>query len=325
MNQKLRILYIRDYLRENTNEDNPVSTDQLIAYLKSNGISAERKTIYDDVRLLQAYGDDIVMQRGKNGGYFCASREFDLPEIKMLVDSVQVSKFITEAQSINLIKKLEHLTNRFEAGELHRQVVVQNRVKTVQTNIFSNIDHISNAINNDRTVSFKYFFYNMQKKPEFKNGGARYEISPFCLLWDDENYYMVGYDAAAEKMKHYRVDRMKNVSATENPRLGREIYEKIDISSYNKKVFNMYHGDEKKVKIRFDKDLMSVVLDKFGSGTMIIPDRDGEHFTITVDVVVSKQFYSWLVGLKGQCEVLEPQEARDELAAIGKALAKQYK
>lgn len=325
INQKLKLLYIRDYLRENSNEEHPVSVAQLIAHLESNGISAERKTIYDDIRQLQNYGDDIVLQRGKNGGYFFASREFDLPEIKMLVDSVQVSKFITENQSINLIKKLERLTDRYDAGELHRQVVVHNRVKTAQTGIFSSIDHISNAINSERTVTFKYFYYNLQKKPEFKNGGAKYEISPFCLLWDDENYYMLGYDAAAGKIKHYRVDRMKNVSVTENPRQGQELFEKIDISSYNKKVFNMYHGDEQKLKIRFDSPLVNVVLDKFGSSTVIIPEKDGEHFTITVDVDVSMQFYSWLIGLTGQCEVLEPQQARDELAKIGKAVAKQYK
>lgn len=324
VNQKLKLLYIRDYLLENSDEDHPVSVAGLIAYLKSRNIFVERKTIYDDIAQLQLYGDDILMKKGKYGGYFYASRSFDLPEIKMLVDSVQVSKFLTESQSLELIKKIERLTNKFEAGDLHRQVVVHNRVKTEQTGIFNNIDHISNAINGNHTVTFKYFYYNMQKKPEYKNNGVKYEISPFCLLWEDENYYMLGYDPAAGKMKHYRVDRMKNVSAGGNPRQGQELYEKIDISSYNKKVFNMYHGDEKKVRIRFDKGLVNVVLDKFGQNTSIIPDRDGESFTITVDVDVSMQFYSWLIGLSGQCEVLEPQEARDELRRIGLAIAAQY-
>ncbi len=325
INQKLKLLYIRDYLLENSNEEHPVPAAQLMAHLESNGITVDRKTVYDDIRQLLNYGDDILLQKGKNGGYFYASREFDLPEIKMLVDSVQVSKFITEKQSINLIKKLENLTDRYDAGELHRQVVVQNRVKTEQTNIFSNIDHISNAINNNHTVTFKYFHYNLQKRPEYRNGGEKYEISPFCLLWDDENYYMLGYDAAAGKMKHYRVDRMKNVSATENPRLGKEKFAKVDISSYKKRVFNMYHGDEKTVEIRFTNNLVGVVLDRFGKDTAIIKEKDGEHFRICIKVDVSKQFYSWLLGFPGECEVLSPQEIRDDLREIGKTIAKQYK
>ena len=325
VNQKLKLLYIRDYLLEYSDEDHPVSVAKLISFLESRNIFVERKTIYDDIAQLQLYGEDIILKKGKYGGYFYASRNFNLPEIKMLVDSVQVSKFLTESQSLELIKKIERLTNRYEAGELHRQVVVHNRVKTEQTGIFNNIDHISNAINNNHTVRFKYFYYNMQKKPEFKNDGSKYEISPFCLLWEDENYYMLGYDASAGKMKHYRIDRMKNVSATENPRQGQELYEKIDISSYNKKVFNMFHGEEKKVKIRFEKGLVNVVLDKFGKNTTIIPESDSEHFTITVDVDVSMQFYSWLIGLTGQCEVLSPQEVRDELRSIGRKIEKQYK
>ncbi|MBR4726485.1 MAG: WYL domain-containing protein [Clostridia bacterium] len=325
VNQKLKLLYIRDYLLENSDEEHPVSTERLISYLEANNIFVERKTIYDDIAQLQLYGEDILLKKGKNGGYFYASRLFDLPEIKMLVDSVQVSKFITEAQSMSLIKKIESLTNKHDAGALHRQVVVQNRVKTEQTNIFSNIDHISHAINNNRTVSFRYFYYNLQKKPEYKNNGAKYEISPFCLLWDDENYYMLGYDAAAGKMKHYRVDRMKNVSATGNPRLGQEEYAQIDISSYNKKVFNMYHGEEKKVKIRFRNSLINVVLDRFGKNVTIIPEPDGEYFTVTVDVVVSKQFYAWLLGFPGECEILQPQEMREELREIAQTVLEQYR
>ena len=325
INQKLKLLYIRDYLHDNTDEEHPASVAQIISYLESNNIFVERKTIYDDIAQLQLYGEDILLQRGKNGGYYCASREFDLPEIKMLVDSVQVSKFITEKQSMNLIKKLEHLANKYDADKLHRQVVVQNRVKTEQDNIFSNIDHISNAINTDKTVRFKYFYYNLQKRIEYKNDGKHYEISPFCLLWDNEHYYMLGYDAAAQKMKHYRVDRMKSVSATENKRLGKEEFAKIDISSYKKRVFNMYHGDEMTVEMRFTNGLINVVLDRFGKDTTIIPEKDGEHFRICVKVDVSNQFYSWVLGFPGECEVISPQEIRDDLKKIGQTIVKQYK
>ncbi|MCR4616472.1 MAG: WYL domain-containing protein [Clostridiales bacterium] len=324
INQKLKLLYIRDYLHDNSDEEHPVSVAKLISYLESNNIFVERKTIYDDIAKLRLYGEDIELRRGKYGGYFCASRDFDLPEIKMLVDSVQVSKFITEKQSMDLIKKLEHLANKFDADKLHRQVVVQNRVKTGQTNIFSNIDHISHAINTDCTVRFKYFYYNLQKKIEYRNNENFYEISPFCLLWDNEHYYMLGFDADAGKMKHYRVDRMKSVSATDNQRRGKEEFAKIDISSYQKRVFNMYHGEEKTVEIRFSKGLINVVLDRFGKDTMIIPEKDGEHFMICVKVDVSDQFYSWLLGFPGECEVISPKEIRDDLRNIGETIVKQY-
>lgn len=325
LNQKLKILYIREYLCENSNEEHPVSVSQLISYLHSNGIDAERKTVYDDIERLRQFGDDIVLVKGRNGGYFYASRDFSIPEIKMLVDSVQSSKFITEKQSIDLIGKLEHLTNKYEAGQLQRQVVVQNRVKTEQTNIFINIDHISNAINRDVTVKFKYFTYDLNKRPVFRHEGKIYEISPYYLIWDDENYYLLGFDAESGKMKHFRVDKMKNITETENPRLGHEFLDSVDISSYNKKVFSMYHGEEKKVTLRFKKELVGVALDRFGKDVLIIPGSDREYFTITVDVAVSKQFYAWLFGFAGECEVIAPKEVREEMKRLAEKVAEQNK
>ncbi len=324
VSQKLRILYIRDFLMENSNAEHPVSVARIIEHLDSNGINVERKSVYDDIEQLRLYGDDILLVKGKNGGYFYASTDFELPEIKMLVDSVQSSKFITEKQSLDMIKKLEHLTNKYEASQLQRQVVVHNRVKTEQTNIFNNIDHIATAINEDCTVRFKYFNYNIRKAPEFRHGGKVYEISPVCLIWEDENYYMLGFDTESDTVKHYRVDRMKNVLATQNKRTGHEAFDEIDLSSYNKKVFSMFHGEEKNVKIRFSNQLVNVVLDRFGKDVSIFPEADGEHFTVSVDVVVSKQFYSWLFGFPGECEVISPQEVRQELKEIANQTARLY-
>ncbi len=325
INQKLKILYIRDYLMKNSNEDNPISVAQLIAYLASNGIPVERKTIYDDIAQLQYFGDDILLRKGKNGGYFFASRQFELPEIKMLVDSVQSSKFLTEKQSMELIKKLETLTDKYDAGELQRQVVVKNRVKTEQSNIFSSIDHINSAINGNKTVKFKYFRYNVHKEQEFRYGGKIYEVSPFCLIWEDENYYLLAYDNENGIMKHYRVDRMKNVASTDNPRQGHDLFDQIDISSYNKKVFSMYHGDEKTVKLRFTNELVNVVIDRFGKETIIVPEDDGEHFTVSVSVVVSNQFFGWLFGLADGCEVVSPADVREKMRETAEAVIKQYK
>ncbi len=324
-NQKLKMLYIRDYLRENSNFEHPVPVAELIAYLKANGIEVERKTVYDDIAQLQLFGEDICLAKGRNGGYYYDSAEFSLPEIKMLVDSVQSSKFITENQSLELIKKLEKLTNKYDANQLHRQVVVHNRVKTEQTNIFSNIDHISNAIVKDTTVKFRYIKYDIHKNSILRHGGKVYEISPYCLIWEDENYYLLGFDDEAGIIKHFRVDKMKNLSATENRRKGHKIFDEIDISSYNKKVFSMYHGEETKVKIRFRNNLVGVVLDRFGMNAVLVPEVGGEYFTVTADITVSKQFYSWLFGFSGECEILSPDSVREEMKRISAETIALYK
>ena len=324
-NQKLKLLYILDFLRENSNYEHPVSRAAIEKYLADNEINAERKAIYTDIEALNNYGACIELKKGKNGGYYCDSSEFDLPEIKMLVDSVQSSKFITEKQSENLIKKLENLTNKYDARQLHRQVVVQDRVKTKQTNIFANIDRISYAIDEDKKIKFKYLQYNLQKKLEPRHDGKDYVISPIFLLCDNENYYLVAYDSDREKILHFRVDKMKSISTVDEKRDGTNIIKKSDISSYNKKVFSMYHGNEEKVTIKFSKALIGVVIDRFGSDLIIIPSDDGETFTTTINIEVSNQFYGWICSFPGEAEILAPESAREELKKIGKNLAKLYK
>lgn len=324
-NQKLKLLYLLDYLRENTNFDHPATREVIEEYLRSNDISVERKTVYDDIAQLNAYGICIEQIKGKNGGYYCDSSEFELSEIKMLVDSVQSSKFITEKQSMDLIGKLEHLTNKHDAGQLHRQVVVQDRVKVKQTNVFANIDHIASAINNNQKIKFKYQQYNIHKELELKHGGKTYCISPLCLLWDNENYYLIGYDSENEITKNYRVDKMKNIHPIKEDREGTQLLTAKKISEYNKKVFGMYHGEEKRVTIRFDAALMGVVIDKFGTDIIAIPSDDEKSFTVTVEVAVSGQFYAWLCGFPGECEVLKPQEVRDGLKSIAEKLSEKYR
>lgn len=324
INQKLKLLYLLDYLRENSNEEHPVSREKIEDYLGSLDIQVERKTIYDDIARLNEYGACIEQIKGKYGGYYCDSHLLELPEIKLLVDAVQSSKFITEKQSLELIKKLETFTNKYDAGQLHRQVVVQDRVKTKQTNVFSNIDHISNAISDNKQIRFKYMQYNIHKELEFKHDGKEYELSPIFLLNDNENYYLVAFDSKYGNIKHFRVDKMKNVHAIKKDREGTSNLTKEEISSYSKKMFGMYHGDEKQVTIKFNSYLIGPVLDKFGKDIIVIPSRDEQSFTVTVNVAVSKQFYAWLCGFSGECEVISPKEVREELKAIGEAIVKQH-
>lgn len=322
--QKLKLLYIREYLRRNTDEDHPVSVNRLIEYLAKNDIPCERKTIYDDIQQLIEYGDDIVLIKKKNGGYYCASTEFETSEIKLLVDSIQSSKFIPEKQSLELISKLEGLTNKYEASQLQRQVVVQNRVKSMSESVFNGVDHISYAINNDVTIRFRYFQFNLHKKPEYRHDGKFYEVSPLTLIWDNENYYLLAFDAEAGIVKNFRVDKMNNIRYTENKRQGVELFGKADLTAYSKQVFGMFNGKEETVRIRFANNLIGVVVDRFGKDIGVVPDGD-EHFIINTKIKVSPQFYAWLFGFADECEVLSPESVRKEYNAKLKATLKLYK
>ena len=323
-NQKMRILYLMDYLRRKTDENHPASMNDILDYLLSCDIQAERKTIYDDMETLRLYGEDIVLSKGRYGGYFCASHKFDLREIKLLVDSVQSSKFIPEKQSLKLIGKLEELTNIYEAGELQRQVYVTNRVKSIRESVFINVDYIAEAINSDKAISFKYFTYNLRKEPEYRHDGKRYNVSPFALIWDDENYYLLGYDNEEMRMKHFRVDKMDRITITQISRTGTEEFSKVDMSQYNVKVFSMYSGNEETVKIKFRNNLVAVVIDRFGKNISIVPE-DKEHFSISIRAQISPQFYAWLFGFADECEIISPGYVRDEYIKKLKQTAAKYR
>lgn len=311
-NQKLKLLYLLRFLMQNSDEAHPLSMAQIIEELANNGISAERKSIYDDIEALRLFGIDIVQLKGKNGGYYIGERDFELPELKLLVDSVQSSKFITQDKTYKLIKKIESLASIYDGQLLQRQVFVTNRVKSMNESIYYAVDVISDAITKNRKIRYQYFEYTVEKERRLRHGGKFYEISPFSLIWDDENYYMLGWDSEAGKMKHYRVDKMQKVSLSDDEREGVEEFEKFDMSAYSKTVFGMFGGTEQKVKLRFSNRLVGVVLDRFGRETTIIPDGD-EHFTVTLSVVVSPQFFGWIFGFGSDVEILSPEEVRNEM------------
>lgn len=305
--QKLKILYVMDYLLRNSDETHPVSVAQLIAELDGHGVSAERKSIYDDIESLREYGLDIIQTgTGRCTGYYVASRDFELPELKLLVDSVQSSKFITHKKTVALIKKIENLASVYDAQLLRRQVYVKNRIKTMNESIYYNVDEIHRGIAENRKIRFHYFEYTVQKKRRFRRDGAWYIISPFALSWDDENYYLVGYDSEAGIIKHFRVDKMTDIDTTEEERDGQEIYAALDMGVYARKTFGMFTGDETSVQLRFENDLVGAVLDRLGRDVMLVPDGD-LHFTVRTDVVVSPQFFAWVLGFGSKAKVLGPE------------------
>ena len=320
--QKLKILYVMEYLLKHSDEQHPVSTNEIIAYLQAHGISAERKSIYSDIEALCAYGLDIVALGGGHG-YYVASREFELPELKLLVDSVQSSKFITHKKAMTLIKKIESLTSAYEAQLLNRQVFVKNRIKTMNESIYYNVDAIHAGIAGNRKIRFHYFEYTVGKERRFRRDGAWYVISPFALTWDDENYYLVAYDTQAGIIKHFRVDKMADIEMTDEERDGGEAYAALDMAVYARKVFGMFSGEETTVHLRFENHLVGAVLDRLGREVMLVPDGD-DHFTLCTDVVVSPQFFAWMVGFGASACILAPQSVVDGMKEHLRAVAAQY-
>ena len=322
-NQKLKLLYLMQMLLERSDENHPLTVQDMIDELSQHDISAERKSIYADLEALQLFGLDIVRSKGKSTGYYIASRDFELPELKLLVDSVQSSKFITHKKTLSLIKKIEGLASVYDAQLLQRQVYVRNRVKSMNESVYYNVDEISGAISRDRAIRFNYFEFDVNKQRRYRHDGKVYEISPFALMWDDENYYMLGYDPEAEKLKHYRVDKMTNIESAETERSGKELFAGMDMSSYSKQVFGMFTGSEQTVKLRFENRLAGAVIDRFGKEVMLIPDGN-EHFTVSADIAVSPQFYAWVFGFGTAVEILSPDSARQELAQLAKSVSRIY-
>ena len=309
-NQKLKLMYIYKILSEETNEDNPITVNELISKLEAMGVGAERKSIYDDIESLIAFGADICTVRSRSNQYFMASREFELPELKLLVDSVQSAKFITEKKSMQLIKKIGMLTSRYDAEKLNRQVYVYNRAKTLNEHIYFNVDRLHEAISNNSKITFKYFEYTIDKQKQYRKDGGLYNESPVALCWDDENYYLIAYNEKHENYVHYRVDKMENINLTNEKRVLPD--EEFNLANYTKTMFSMYSGETQRVEIQFDKSLVGVVLDRFGMDTPILKASGIDSFKAIVNVAVSPQFMSWVASFGKRAVILEPKSVKDD-------------
>lgn len=328
-NQKLKAMYLAKILLENTDEDNAMTMSELIAALQMYGISAERKSIYDDIEALRVFGLDVATRKGRSYEYFIAQRDFQLPELKLLVDAVQSSKFITERKSDQLIKKLEHLTSKKQAEQLQRQICIKNRVKTMNESIYYNVDKIHTAISAGQKICFKYYEWRVfsgageKLKKQLKRGGANYIISPWELVWDDENYYLIGYDSLAKMIKHYRVDKMTSIELADERERVRS-FQGLQHQRLPKKTFSMFAGEEEKVTMRFSNDKVGVVVDRFGKD-IIITKCDQSSFQVTVSVNVSPQFMGWVFALGEDVKILSPSSVVTQFKKQSKKVAKLYK
>ena len=310
-NQKSKLLVLYRLLMERTDEENPLSTAQIIDYLEQNGIGAERKSIYDDMETLKLMGVDVQSRKGRGAGWFIGERDFELPELKLLMDAVQSSRFITQRKSDALIRKLEKLASVPQARQLQRQVYVSGRIKVMNESIYYNVDKLHSAIAAQKAITFKYFDYDIQRNKVFRREGQRYTVSPYGLIWNSENYYLVAYHHQTGQLRHYRVDKMWEIVLTTLPRQGEQEQKDFHPGDYAQKHFGMYRGEEVNVTLRGEARMVNVVLDRFGQDLILIPDG-AEHFTVTLPVMVSPQFFGWLFGLEGGVQILRPQRVVEQ-------------
>lgn len=319
--QKLKLLYIRDYLEKNSHMDHPVNASELIEMLqRDHEIQCERKTIYSDIKALQEYGMDIVSLQGKDGGYYLASRNFELPELKLLIDAVQSSRYLTEQKSRELIEKLCKECSVHDAKLMRRTIKVTGRVKSMNESIYSNIDHIQEAIIQNRQIGFRYFSWDIKGQRQYKD--KTYIASPYGVCQDNDNCYLVSW-TEEHGITHFRVDRMSHLRLSEGSRIPCPELTGKAFNEYANRTFQMYAGETVNVKLRFHKSLINVVIDRFGRDTMLIPEGE-DWFSFTVPVAISPMFLSWVIGFGSKAKILWPQSAVEACRDLCRQAIEQY-
>lgn len=320
--QNLKLLYMKDFFEECTDEDHPAKTPDILAYLEEHGVKMERKSVYPGISALEKYGLELTdPEKERNRSYYLRERDFETSEVKMILDSVASSKFLSERKSLELMNKLKKLVNVHHRHELDREVKVAGRVKTMNDSTINNLDHVHDAIAADMTLKFKYFHYNMNKEPEYTKDGKYYEVSPWVVLYDNSYYYLLAY--VNDDIRTFRIDRMKSVHTGSNERQGKEQFESFDLGKYTKQTFGMFSGEEEKVEMLFHNSLIDTVIDKFGKEVFISPVDDA-HFKITVPVAVSPQFFGWIFGLGGKATILGPKSVVKKMKETLKKVSQKY-
>lgn len=324
-NQKYKLYRLAQIMLEKTDEEHYITMPEIMAELEKYDITAERKSIYSDIRALEELGIEIEgEQRGKLFYYHCIGRQFEIAELKLLVDAIQASKFITAKKSNELIKKLETFCSSYEAKQLQRQVYVQDRIKSMNESVYYSVDAIHSAIAENKKIKFQYFNWNDKKEMVLRHDGAFYEISPWSLLWDDENYYLIGYDEFSDMIKHYRVDKMLRIEMIDEPRQGKESFKDFNGAKYAKKNFAMFSGEEESVTVKLKKDMCGVFVDRFGKEINFIP-VDDEYCTVRLQVSLSPHFCGWIFALGDDVEVIGPEKVRKRFCEEAKRIYNIYK
>ncbi|MBQ6348366.1 MAG: WYL domain-containing protein [Clostridia bacterium] len=322
---KMKMLHLIRIFSQETDDEHALTLQEIIAKLAALNISADRKTLYSDFEDLRQFGFDIIAQQRNHTTYYhLGERDFELPELKLLVDSVQAAKFITTRKSRELIRKLERYASVYQAAQLHRQVYIAGRVKAMNESIYYNIDRLHSAINAGVRIRFQYGQWNLNKEMELRRGGNWYRVSPWALNWDNEKYYLVAYDAGTSMIKHFRVDKMLRIKTLDEPRLGQEAFRAFDMTVYGKSVFGMFSGEETTVTLEAENHMVGILIDRFGKDIGLAPISDS-HFQATVNVVVSTQFIGWIVGLVKSIRIVAPDALVERMREEIHRLSEQYR
>lgn len=318
--QKLKLYYLSQIMTEKTDDEHMITMEEIRQALKAYDVTADRKSLYDDLETLRILGIDVVGEKvGRNYYYHVGGKKFEIAELKLLVDAIQSSKFITEKKSNELIKKLTSMASKYEAAQLKRQVVVQGRVKTMNESIYYFVDDVHRAIAENKQIRFEYMKWNPEKKMEPRRE-TPYTASPWALTWDDENYYLIAYDEEANGIRHFRVDKMKSIEVLDKKREGREQFRQFNLAQYAKMSFGMFGGEKTKVKIAFTGEYAGVMLDRFGRDITIRPADKSGWYETSVDVALSDQFFGWIFALGRNVRITGPdgvvKKYKDEIKAM---------
>lgn len=319
-NQKLKLLYIKDYLEKNSHQNHLVRASELCQMLQAHNIACDRKTALADIQALKDYGVDILSKPGRNGGYYIASRDFELSELKLLIDAVQSSRYLTEKKTRELISKLCSQCNEDDARLLRREVLISGRVKSMNESIYYNVDAIQEAIAENKQITFRYFDWNLQGQKEYRQ--REYRASPYGLCQENENYYLLAW-SHRHGITAYRVDRMAAIQAAKESRVPCPELTGASLQRHAGRLFQMYSGQGVAVMLRFHRDLINAVMDRFGKGVLLIPDGS-EHFTVTAEVAVSPMFFSWVIGFGQKAKILHPKSVAAQCVALCQEAMAQY-
>jgi len=343
--KKLKLQCLAEYLLENADEEHAVTYENIKNHLEKHDISLTRKTLYDDLALLHTAGivhlnetmyenlyetktrntknesEMLNLYNKRRGGYCVYNRDFSLLELQLLIDSLQSSKFIPLSMANEISEKLQNFASKHNRKLLQRRCYVPNRIRNDAHSVFYGIDNIHLAIAEDKQISFSYFTYNVKKEKKYNKSGENYVVSPYALMWSDDNYYLIAFDSG--KIKHFRVDRIDKIKKLDERREGKEEFKKINLSERKAAVFGMYGSEAEIVSLRFSNHLIGVVIDRFGKDTAIMPQGE-KHFATRVNVEVSPQFFGWLCGLGRGVKVLSPDRVTEKFAEYVANIAEMY-
>ena len=318
---KQKLLTLLRLFWERTGESCGLTLEEIRDSLAEEGIEAERKSLYNDIGLLTDFGLPIEKRReGNRTVYYLAQHLFTVSQLKLLTDAIGSARSIPEAEGREIVKKLKKLTDHRTSRELDRQITVTGRVKHLNEEFLSNIDLIQEAMKEGKQISFQYWEWTADKVQQPRREGKFYTVSPWTLIWEEENYYLLANHYRSDRMHHYRVDRMMQMKISHYPRRGQEAYEKIDFSAYSRGLFGMFGGTPEPVTLWCENHLAGIVIERFGTEPTFFKEADGEHFTVTVRVVPCDLFYAWVIGFKGKMKIVSPQSAKDELKQMAEAV-----